>query len=439
MPRSALGVWSGVGLVAANMIGTGVFVSAAFMAQDMGPGTILMAWVVGMALAMAGAFAYAEVARLVPHSGGEYRYLSELIHPSLGYLAGWASLLVGFSAPLAINASGASAYLDKVIGIDHPRLLATLLIALLTAAHCIGLKSSKRTQNLLIAIKILLLTGFIGLGLTMGDNSWPTWTPPGGGAFQLSIFMGSLFYIAFAFSGWNAAVYAADEFEKPARDVPKAMLLGCLLVGLGYLVFNWVFVANLDPSEAARVMDHKSTQITLGHAVTEKLIGPIGGKLMSVVAAIAFMSAMSAMIMVGPRVYAVMAKDGFLPAILRGRDGHPPIGSIVFQSAVAVSLIWLQSTLDTLETAGVILVLFSATTVLSLFAVSRTRPDLGAPRRASQAAGVLYVGSAAWMLYFGFRDNMKLLVGTAAMAALGLIGYVLTSRQKAARASAAKE
>ena len=107
-----LGLGSGigivaVGIVAANMIGAGVFLSSGYMAQDMGPGTILLAWVAGAVIAQAGCRAYAAVAQIVSRSGGEYRYLSELLHSSLGSLAGWASLLLGFSAPVAVGAVAA--------------------------------------------------------------------------------------------------------------------------------------------------------------------------------------------------------------------------------------------------------------------------------------------------------------------------------------------
>src|SRR4051794_9006614 len=99
-PEPTLGLWSGIGVNIGTMIGIGVFISAGFMATGMGPGLILVSWLVGGVLAMAGARAYAAVAELVPRSGGEYRYLTDLVHPSLGYLAGWTSLLAGFSAPV---------------------------------------------------------------------------------------------------------------------------------------------------------------------------------------------------------------------------------------------------------------------------------------------------------------------------------------------------
>src|SRR5436190_18089622 len=101
--RGKLTLWPGIGLVVANMIGAGVFLSTGFMAQEMGPWPILLAWVVGAVIALAGTVAYGEVARMIPRSGGEYRFLSEVFHPALGYFAGWASMLLGFAAAIAVD------------------------------------------------------------------------------------------------------------------------------------------------------------------------------------------------------------------------------------------------------------------------------------------------------------------------------------------------
>ena len=107
MKDHRLGLFSGMGMVIANMIGAGVFLSTGFMAQQLSPRQIMLAWGIGALLALAGARAYAGIAQMVPRSGGEYRYLSALVHPALGYLAGWVSLLLGFSAPIAIDAVAA--------------------------------------------------------------------------------------------------------------------------------------------------------------------------------------------------------------------------------------------------------------------------------------------------------------------------------------------
>lgn len=429
--RGQLDLWSGIGLAAANMIGAGVFLSAGFMAQDMTPGWLLLAWVVGMGLAMSGARAYAEVARLVPHSGGEYRYLSDLIHPSLGYLAGWASLLIGFSAPIAINAIGAAAFLGTVMPLPDSRLVAEILIAVLTLTHSIGLVSSKWTQNALIALKVALLVAFVVVGLVVGSTTWPTWQPPSGNTgFSPGAFFGSLFYVAFAFSGWNAAIYAADEFRDPARDVPRAMLWGCAAVGVLYLAVNFVFVANLTPSDATVVFHYQDSHVTLAHALTTKLLGPTAARFMSVFIALAFISAISAMVMIGPRIYATMAADGFLPRMLQAREGRPPVGATLFQSAVAAAIVWANSIKDALDSIGALLVFFAALTAGSLFWVRWRRPDLPRPRAASLLAAGIYVTLAIWILVFGVQHKVSvtLLLWSGAVVVAAFTAYGFTER-----------
>ena len=425
-PRGFLGLWSGVGLVAANMIGAGVFLSAGFMIQEMSAGWILIDWIVGMALNLAGARAYAELATLLPRSGGEYRYLSDLVHPLLGYLSGWASLLVGFSAPIAINAIGASAFLATVVDLPDERVIATILVAALTGFHCAGLVASRRTQDLLVALKVVLLIGFVALGLALGSWRWPTWTPPqGGGAFEAGPFFGNLFWIAFAFTGWNAAAYAAGDFRDPRRDVPRAMMIGCAAVGVLYLLVNWVFVANLTPSDAAAVVE--TQQPVLGHAVSRVLIGPTGAGAMSILVALAMISCMSAMIIVGPRVYATMAEDGFLPRWMAARAGRPPVWSVVFQGAVTLAIVWTHSLKDALGNVGAVLILFSALAAASVFAARWRRPDLPRPRPLAQVAAGVYVVSSGWILVFGFRRlDPKLLVWMGAIAALAVAAYLAT-------------
>jgi APA family basic amino acid/polyamine antiporter len=396
----------------------------------MSAGWILVDWLLGTFLALAGARAYAEVARLIPRSGGEYRYLSELVHPSLGYLAGWASLLIGFAAPIAINAIGASAFLGRVVEVPHPRALATALILVLALSHSAHLVASKWTQNALIALKVLLLVGFVVAGLLLGESSWPDWRPPSGTTgFEPGPFFGNMFWIAFAFSGWNAAIYAASEFRNPARDVPRAMLLGCAAVGVLYLLVNWVFVANLTPADAAVVLHDRTA--TLGHAVSEKLFGTAAARFMSVFVALAFLSAMSAMTMVGPRVYAAMAEDGFLPRALAARAGRPPVGSIVFQSAVAIAIVWTHSIRNALDSVGALLILFSALTCTALFAMWR-RPDLPRPRPIAIVSAAVYIGLSGWILFYGIQQRIssRLLFWAGTLALASLAAYVITEKLK---------
>jgi APA family basic amino acid/polyamine antiporter len=422
-------LWSGVGLVVANMIGAGVFLSAGFMAQELSAEWILAAWGVGALLAMAGARTYAEAAVLIPRSGGEYRYLSELLHPAVGYLAGWASLLVGFSAPMAISAFGAAAFAFAVFGAGDARLGAAALVATLTVFHAVGLRLSKWTQNGLVIIKGLLILAFVALGLSLSDNQWPSWTPPRDQPSLVLPFATSLFFVAYAFSGWNAAAYAAEEFRAPRKDVPRAMLIGCGLVGVAYLLVNWVLISNLNPERAQVVFEYEEARVTLGHLVAQDFLGGLGARAMSLGIAAIMVSSTSAMLLVGPRVYAEMARDGFLPSLLRGKPGAPPRAAVVLQGALAIALLYLHTIGELLTNVAGILVLFSALVAIGIFMAKQRRPDLEAPRPSALVAAAAYAGSSVWMLYNAFKTQTGLIPWIAAATGAALIGYALTANR----------
>jgi APA family basic amino acid/polyamine antiporter len=425
-PGRGLGVSSGAGLVIANMIGAGGFLSTGFMAQELGPGPILLAWVTGAVIALLGVRVYSEAARLAPRSGGEYRYLSDLWHPALGYLAGWASFLVGFSAPIAISALGAGHFLVAMGARVPPRLTAATVIVTLTVVHSLGFQPSRWTQDVLVAFKGALLVAFVVIGISYAGFAWPSWTPPRPAPSVWPSFMTGLFFVAFAFSGWNAATYAAGEFKDPARTVPRAMLLGCALVALLYLAVNWVFVTGLTPQRAAVVMVYESARITLGHLILEDILGPRGAAAMSFLFIVAFISSVSAMIFVGPRVYAAMASDGFLPRRLSGPGGGPTASATVLQGTVALVLLFTQRMQEVLMNVGALLTLFAALVALAVLRVRLARPDLPAPGWDALAAAAAFAGIAGWMLYFGLRDSATLLAWTSAIAAAALTFYLWT-------------
>ena len=432
MKDQRLGVLSGMGMVIANMIGAGVFLSTGFMAQDMNSRQILFAWIIGMLIAMTGAKAYSAIVQLVPHSGGEYRFLSTLIHPALGSLAGWASLLIGFSAPIAVSAMAAGAFAATLHTGVNMTLVAVLVILLLTVAHAIGMRTSITIQNTLVAIKIMLVAGFIVAGLVFGNNAWPEWTPPNKTAgFPIGSFAKNLFYITFAFSGWNAAVYAASEFKNPKRDVPRAMVLGCLVVGVLYFFINWIFVANLTPEQSTIVFTYEIDRITLGHLIMQNILGDAGAACMSGFAIIAFISSAGAMTFLGPRVYAAMAQDGFLPAALKGKKGKPPVGAILLQGAIALFLVLAYQLQEVLSNVGAILTLFSTLTVFSLFWIcfnKRKRKEYPRPGPFVLFAGGLFLIISVVMLYFGFSESMTLNLWVGICIPVALIGYFVAKR-----------
>ena len=426
VPRR-LGYASGVGLVVANMIGAGVFLSAGVRAQQLRPGAVLLAWVVGAGLAVAGTIAYGAIVRACPRSGGEYRFLSELLHPFAGYLAGWTSLLVGFSAPIAASALAAGHFARTIWPAARPVAVAAALVVGLTVVHALGFRTSTRAQNVLVVLKGALLFAFVLIGLSHAPLAWPSWEPPHPPAQPWSAFAGSLFFVSFAFSGWNAAVYAAAEFRDPRRDVPRAMWTGCLLVAALYLAVNWVFVASLTPDRAAVALTYETDRVTLGHLVMRDALGPSGAAAMSGLTIAALVSSMSAMVFVGPRVYAAMAEDGYLPAVLRGTGTAPPPAAIVLQGALALVILFTHPLQEVAQNLGAVLTVFAALTAGALFRVRR-RADLAQPSVAERAAAGVFVASSLLLLAVGVQASARLAVWLALALLCGSAGYAWSRR-----------
>ncbi len=430
-----LGLASGIGLVVANMVGVGVLTSAGFMAFDLGPWAILAAWAVGAVVAGAGALAYGELARLMPRSGGEYRFLSELLHPAVGTFAGWTSLLLGFSAPIAAAAATAGPFAATIAPGLPPRATGIALIGLVTLMHAFDLRLSRRGQDVLVLVKAVLILGFIAIGLALGSWAAPTWQPvarPGGPGFALEPFMVSLVFIAYGYSGWNAAVYAAEDFRTPAKTVPRAMLLGTMLVAVAYLLVNWVFVANLDGTSLAAWTGLDTSRITLGHLIIERLLGPTAGVVMSGCVLIALFSSISAMTYVGPRVTAAMARDGFLPRPFATATDRPPRFSVLLQGGIAIVLLGTNKFGTLITNVGAVLTLSTALTALALVRAATAPGFVGRrPRPVALVAAAVYVASCGWILWYALRSSPMTLAWIGGVAVASGIAYVAASRARA--------
>src|SRR5262249_39766242 len=356
-----------------------------------------------------------------PRSGGEYRYLSDLVHPYLGYLAGWTSLLAGFSAPIATNAAAAGAFARSLGRWTDPTRFAVGILFAFTIIHALQVSVSKWTQNLLALAKAVLLVGFVVMGLVYGSTSAPAWTPAHVGG--TATFMANLVFVMYAYSGWNTAIYAAEEFKDPKRDVPRAMVIGVAAVMVLYLAVNWVLVANLTPQMVGSFMDADKSKVTMGHMVAERLIGADGAKVMSVLVILALVSAVSAMTMIGPRVYEAMARDGFLPKLFVGKAGRPPMASVFLQGGLALLLVFTHKIGEMIEKIGVLLTLMSALTVLSLF---RRPREAGKP---ALACALVFFGLSAWMIVTAVTRSPSDLVWIGAVVALSIVGYLVTPKR----------
>ncbi|MEK7678023.1 MAG: amino acid permease [Verrucomicrobiota bacterium] len=355
-----LGLVSATALVVASMIGTGVFTTTGLLLESLkSPARVLAVWVAGGILAALGALSYGALARRIPESGGEYLFLSRTLHPAAGYVAGWISLLVGFSAPLAAAAYAFGEYTKSWLPGWGPQLSGTVLLLIFSALHAIHVQSGAWVQNVAVFLKVALIALFVGFAfvyLPPAEVALPAPVP-------LSAFGPSLLFVSFCYSGWNAAVYIGGEIRDPERNLPRALLLGTGLVTLLYLALNAVFVFSAPVAELAG-------KVEIGRVAAQALGGSGLAEAVSASIALALVTTASSMIMAGPRVYARMAADGYLPRFLAPASG-PPQAAIALQLLIALVLLWSATFETLLIYIGFTLSLSTAATVVGLVLLRR--------------------------------------------------------------------
>jgi APA family basic amino acid/polyamine antiporter len=424
-PRRQLGLWITAAIVIANMIGTGVFTSTGYQAADLhDPPTILLAWVIGGLVALCGASCYAELGTMMPKAGGEYVYLREAYHPVLGFLSGWISLTAGFSAPIATSALLFAGYLGKLspdlAGVS-PKVIAIALICAVTALHSLDTKVGGWVQTAFTGLKVVLIGAFIVAGLGSGHGDWSHFEHQHDGYSNVftTSFAISLMYVSFAYSGWNAAAYIAGEVSKPERTLPRALMLGTGLVMALYVLLNVVYFYALPSEKLAGVEE-------VGDAAARSLLGDRTGSLITALIALALVSAVSAMIMAGPRVYASMASDRALPPQLgwHSARGVPSI-AVATQGAIAVGFVLLGSLGELIRFVGFTLAISAALTcgalyVMRMRGVKSTFKTPGYP-----VTPAVFIAISCWIAYAQVKDHPLESLIVLGVLGVGALVYVL--------------
>ena len=305
MSQHKIGFNTAVSVVIANMIGTGVFTSLGYQVLGLESGfSILMLWVVGGILALCGAFTYGEIGSAFPESGGEYNYLSKLYHPALGFLSGWVSVSVGFAAPIAAASVALAHYVTKIYPDVNSNMLSFSVIIIITSVHSINLKAGSLFQRGFTWVKIICILMFVGFGLFYIPEHHISFAPGKDSVKDIfsAAFAGSLIYVVYAYSGWNAAAYISGEIKNVKRNLPRALFMGTLLVMFIYTILNYVFLYTVPVSELKGVLE-------VGYLSANKIFGVQVGQFMSLVIAILLVSTISAMILAGPRVMQSMGNN----------------------------------------------------------------------------------------------------------------------------------
>lgn len=430
-----LGPVDAAALVVSNVIGIGIFTTPGIVAQMVPePAAILALWIAGGILAFAGATSYAQLAALKPHAGGEYVYLREAFGPLAAFLTGWTSLVAGFSGAIAAGAVGLTAYLGHYlpwIEVSRPLLslplgwitlsvaprtvVALAIISLLSAVHIRGLGPGRFLQNSLAGVMVLALLVMIAFGFAAGAGSWQHLAAGAAGQTRPGNWLLALIPVMFTYSGWNAAVYVAEEVRRPEHNVPRALALGTAVVVLLYLLLNLLYLYALPAGKLAGMID-------AGNAAAEALFGARAAHLTVALMALALLGGVSAMTVAGPRVYFAMARDGlFLRPAARIHPRFRTPAAAILAQAVCAAILVLSGTFEQLLIyTGFAVVLFSGVAVLALFVLRRRTASRERPRMGWQypLAPALFVIASLGMVVSALRERpVPSLAGMAVIAA----------------------
>jgi basic amino acid/polyamine antiporter, APA family len=434
--KRRIGLGGALAIVVANMIGTMVFTSAGFQAASLhDPTTMLLTWVVGGVIALCGAAAYAELGAMMPRVGGEYVYLRRAYHPVLGVMSGWASLLAGFSAPIAVAALAFAGYGGPLVGIEDPlavKAVAIGLVVAMTALHAVDTVIGGRVQAVFTAAKIVLIAAFIITAFAFGNGDWSHFDSRAGGVSAhlfTNEFALALMYVTFAYTGWNAATYIAGEIDSPRVTIPRALMVGTGLVMVLYVLLNVVFLYAVSPEVLATPPHGPNGPVAVvevGDVAARALFGDRAGDFVSTLIALALVSAVSAMVMAGPRVYAAMADDGALPAILGKRTKRgAPLFSVLLQGVIATGFVLIGQLRELVNYVGFTLTIFGALTVGAVFILRAREPDAARPYRTwgYPFTPVFFIALSAWIAYAQIKAFPKESLGVLATLVTGAVVY----------------
>ena len=428
---SKIGLSTATCIIVANMIGTGVFTSLGFQVVDLQSGfTLLLLWFVGGIFAICGALTYSELGAAMPHSGGEYYYLSRIYHPAVGFLSGWVSVTVGFAAPIAAAAMALGAYFSSVFPLISPRAIALVVVIGVSLIHTRNLKLGSYFQQGFTVLKVLLILVLIGCGLILANSQGLNFLPSSED-FNLvfsSPFAISLIYVTYSYSGWNAAVYLASEVEEPEKNIPRSLIGGtAIVIGL-YLLLNFIFLYTTP-------LDSLAGEVEVGYIAAGQIFGASGAKIMGILISFGLISSISSMVIAGPRVTQVIGQDIPLFKILAKQNiNGVPYYSILLQLGIVIFLLITSSFDRVITYLGFTLTLSSFITVLGVFVYRFRYPDACRPYKTwgYPFTPLVFLAISLWMLVFILMDKpVESLAGIATLV-VGLVVYFVAIKNKKA-------
>ncbi|GMR22732.1 MAG: amino acid permease [Acidobacteriota bacterium] len=394
-----LGVSDAILITIGSVLGSGVFITTGDIARSLPhPGLILLVWIAGGTLTLAGALTYAELGGMFPRAGGQYHFLKEAYGPFWGFLFGWAAFLVIMTGGIATLAVGFGEYLGYFLpffSTGHVlfslslgptmwaptggQLAGGLAIVFLSAVNYVGLKEGTRLQNVVTLAKVASLLGLAGIGFLMParvDTSLLSTLPESVSGGLLAAFGVGMVAALWSYDGWYAVTNMAGEMRKPSKDLPLGIIAGTLTITFLYAVTNLVYVRTLSVPEMAATG-------RIGETAATTLFGDMGGRVLTAAVLVSIFGCISSTILYAARVYLPMAEDGsFFPIMARIHPKYrTPSACLVAQGLWAIVLTFSGSYEQLYTYVVFALVVFHTLTGLAVFVLRRARPEAPRPYR----------------------------------------------------------
>jgi APA family basic amino acid/polyamine antiporter len=449
-----LGLWAAISVNVANMIGTGVFLKTRVMTCNVGaPLMVLAVWIVGGLLALAGAFAYAEVSAMLPEAGGDYVFLRRAYGRLTAFLFGWmsfaivrtgsqAALGVSFALFLNVALGGALDATALDLGPVHLTWLTTVAVAAVWGVTLINLRPVATSGNTALALTIMKLAALVIVmvaGLAYVDGHWSHLSMPATGATcegvsatargGLAGFGAALLGALWAYDGWQNVAPLAGEVRNPGRNLPLAFVGSTLLVGSLYVLANLGYFHVLTPTQIGSV----SPASSVATEVMQRFIGARAVTVLALVLMVSSLGALHASVLANSRIPFAMAREGlFFKAIaVVSPSTHVPSRSILAGGALA-SVYAISGTYDTLTDAAMFASwIFYGLAVATVFVFRRTLPDAPRPFRTLGYPWVpmLFLGVTAWLIVNTFFASPRLAMFGVLLLAAGLPFYWWWTRE----------
>ena len=433
--KRQLGLKTATAVVVGEVIAVGIFLTPAGMAKSLGsPLWLLAVWLVAGAMALCGALAYGELAARFPEAGGGYVYLREAYGRPVAFLYGWMAFLVmdpGITAALAVGLASYAGYLLS-LSPTGAKAVAVGAVVALAAVNIAGVRAGAWLLRWLTAVKLGLLAALLAWGFASGLGEWSNFAPfaaqRAGSAPLLGALAGAFVAAFFSFGGWWDLSKLAGEVREPARNLPRALALGVVVVTLVYILTSAVFVY-LVPMRAV------TSGETFAAQVGERLFGDFGGRAFSLVVVVAVLGSLASVTMSAPRVYYAMARDRLFfqsAARLHPRTGTPAF-AIALQAALAAALVATIGSFDRIVAYFIfVVVVFLALTVAAVYVFRRRGgPSPGYLTPGYPFTPLVFLALVALLLVLlGGGRPREAALGVAVVAA-GLPVYFLIFRRQA--------